>query len=224
MLICDVGRFVFHHIPKTAGSSITAALAPFLRDPQPVTTGYGWHLRHHVRGLGMHATREEAWTRSSRCRPPEGYQEVSCVRNPYDLLVSGYCAGQKPGLDAAGNVKVEPVIPARMTFDQFLWEFLLSQKPTGKRRRALWFLRTTQTEFLRRPKGMKEEHLLVLHQEKLDIEWPTFCLGVGLPVLELPRINVSEGRKTYREYYSEWAIEKVTEYYHDDLVNYGYQF
>tara|TARA_Y100000310_G_C20418275_1_gene685402 strand:+ start:635 stop:823 length:189 start_codon:yes stop_codon:yes gene_type:complete len=43
-------KFIYIHVPKTGGSSVTSALAPYLIDPKPVdkTERKGWQIKHHV--------------------------------------------------------------------------------------------------------------------------------------------------------------------------------
>jgi len=71
----------FVHVPKTGGSSITAALAKFTRVPLPEKDEHGWQSRHHVGP--MHATLEE-----SRDRLPAGTFTFGFVRNPWDQALS----------------------------------------------------------------------------------------------------------------------------------------
>lgn len=82
MLISDSHKFVFLHVPKTGGSSITAALAPYLRSPQEVVEETrGWQAKHHA-GY-MHATYAE-----SKSAIPRGYKAFAVVRNPWDRYIS----------------------------------------------------------------------------------------------------------------------------------------
>lgn len=50
MLLSDRNGFAFLHVPKTGGSSVTAALAPLCDDPRPVPAAdvRGWQQAHHV--------------------------------------------------------------------------------------------------------------------------------------------------------------------------------
>lgn len=77
MLISTKHRFVFIHVPKTGGSSITAALAPYLDDPKPVDESQkkGWQIKHHVGK--MHATAAESDI-------PEGFLVVAVRRDHLD--------------------------------------------------------------------------------------------------------------------------------------------
>ena len=49
MIISDSHKFVFHHVPKTGGSSITAALAPYCRNYEGVIPEetHGWQFEFH---------------------------------------------------------------------------------------------------------------------------------------------------------------------------------
>ena len=88
MIISDSHKFVFHHIPKTGGSSITAALAPYSRNyagvvppddtPQWQMAFHQPHWMHHpVSGYEAGDI-------------PEGYFSFAFVRNPFDAVVSAY--------------------------------------------------------------------------------------------------------------------------------------
>lgn len=77
MLVSSKYRFVFIHVPKTGGSSITAALAPYLDDPKPVDPSQkrGWQIKHHVGK--MHAT-------AAQSKIPEGFITFAVQREEED--------------------------------------------------------------------------------------------------------------------------------------------
>ena len=88
MIISDSYKFVFHHVPKTGGSSITAALAPYSRNYEgavPTEETHGWQTVFHQPYFMHHPVRSyEAGA------IPEGYYSFAFVRNPFDAVVSAY--------------------------------------------------------------------------------------------------------------------------------------
>ena len=59
MIISDSHKFIFHHLPKTAGTSITVALAPYCNKWEgalPEQT-HGWQVKLHR--VGMHTMLRE---------------------------------------------------------------------------------------------------------------------------------------------------------------------
>jgi len=98
MLISDTNKFAFFHFPKTAGSAITAALAPILRNPKSVVIGPKWQMRHHVDKYQHHPV--------SDCGVPHGYFKASFVRNPFEIVVSTW--DQKTSFEEFVITKVLP--------------------------------------------------------------------------------------------------------------------
>ena len=86
MLLSDSHKFAFYHYPKTGGSSITAALAPYLRYPQevPPTEQGGWQGRHHIDGI-QHVPLK--WVTVT---PPDDYLKAVFIRNPFEIVVSAW--------------------------------------------------------------------------------------------------------------------------------------
>ena len=92
MLLSDSHKFAFYHYPKTGGTSITAALAPYLRYPQkvPVVDRSGWQGRHHLDGI------QHAPIRFVTITPPADYLTAVFIRNPFDVVVSAWNIDQIP--------------------------------------------------------------------------------------------------------------------------------
>ena len=92
MLLSDSHKFAFYHYPKTGGTSITAALAPYLRYPQkvPVVERSGWQGRHHLDGI------QHAPIRFVTITPPADYLTAVFIRNPFDVVVSAWNIDQIP--------------------------------------------------------------------------------------------------------------------------------
>lgn len=90
-------RFIFVHIPKTAGNSVRAAFMPYARNPNPLARAIARHAPALVSRGGLHA---HSTARDYRDRMGRAFGEhfvFSFVRNPFAWLVSGYhFVRQKP--------------------------------------------------------------------------------------------------------------------------------
>ncbi|MFT5266596.1 MAG: hypothetical protein ACI88C_000017 [Acidimicrobiales bacterium] len=80
MLVSNKHNFVWLHPPKTGGSSLTIALAPYLNNPrEPKTGDDSWQARHHIHA--MHHQYKDQFA---------GKRAVMFVRNPWGRVWSLY--------------------------------------------------------------------------------------------------------------------------------------
>lgn len=196
MLISDSHRFAFFHNPKTGGSSITAALAPYLRDPQEVWSrdDRGWQIKHHVRIAVTIRGRVGLTSKKAlhRWGPyPEGYLRVAFVRNPWERMVSWF-------LTRRDKTEGEE-------FDIYLSRFFRKYK--------------TQSQAI----GHAD---FVGRFEDLEQDFRRLCSQVGIdPAPELPHRNRQcEVRLPWRQYYRDFpgTEEMVRKHFAEDIERYGY--
>jgi len=78
MIYSNTNNFMFYHMPKTAGSSITKILKPYC---------VGGHVREfHLTRAFTHTAVEHTWNKYNGNK----YFSFTFVRNPYDRLYSLY--------------------------------------------------------------------------------------------------------------------------------------
>lgn len=98
MLISDSHKFVFHHIPKTAGSSITAVLAKYCRGYQGIPEEFGYSVGPPFKKVGNYTYPDDLHCGHWMHEPvrnviddiPEGYFSFAFARRPIDLLLSAF--------------------------------------------------------------------------------------------------------------------------------------
>ena len=92
MLLSDSHKFAFYHYPKTGGTSITAALAPYLRNPIPVSPVERsfYQPSHHVDKL------QHGPISLVTITPPANYLTAVFIRNPFEIVVSAWNIDQIP--------------------------------------------------------------------------------------------------------------------------------
>lgn len=202
MIINDEFRFVFVHIPKTAGTSIRNALKtiPGSRafkgaDPESKPT--------------KHSSLQLARERDGRLSAEfEKYRCISFVRNPWDRFVSLYAY-----LRERAQAEWQEDLASFESFTRAVLE------------KRAWTVRLaslrSQESYLMDQKGQ----LLVTawgHFECLaeDFARITADLGVGV---SLPKQNSSR-HADYREYYTAETMGLVGEYFAGDVRRFGYPF
>ena len=92
MIVSDTHKFIFHHVPKTGGTSISAALAPYCnlwKGALPEQT-YGWQVKLHQ--VGMHTILREVEVIPS-------YFSFAFVRNPFEVIFSAWDPEQYKDFD-----------------------------------------------------------------------------------------------------------------------------
>ena len=85
MIIVPKLKLAFMHVPKTGGSSITAALMPYLPDMGVEVGAVGWQCRFHKEY--MHTP----FARLRWYKPDDEWKTFAVVREPFDRMHSYYC-------------------------------------------------------------------------------------------------------------------------------------
>jgi Sulfotransferase family len=219
MVISHRRRFVFIHVYKTGGTSISRALLPHARIVDQLAerftiTRFATHLidgtfnlwdarNHWLTGLTKHATAREvraylgAGTYSS-------YRSFAFVRNPWDWQYSNYHFIRRwtPHRDHA--------LARSLPFN----EFLALQVDQGT---------PTQSDFITDDRG---EIIVdrVGRFEAIDTDFGEIVDELGLHISGLQHLNRSHYLNRYIDAYSAETINMVRSYFRCDIERFGYDF
>ncbi|WIY23425.1 sulfotransferase family 2 domain-containing protein [Parasedimentitalea psychrophila] len=204
-------NFLFVHIPKTAGSTVHAALRPYCVSRNRTL------LRRAVSWLPVKENPEKAYIRGhstsavfkSKLDPAlfQRLHKFAIVRNPYDHAVSSY-------------VFTQSNTHGRRHRDAQSWSFSDFLSYLEKKDRIL--PRNQTTWLVNRAGDLQVDRLLF--QEELDNGFAQLCGFLNIPHEgALPRVNATK-RKDYRTYYSADSKRRVEALYARDFDLFGYDF
>lgn len=211
MLLSLKKKFIFIHIPKTAGTSIMVALRPWSL-PQTKKTQWRRLLSH----LPVPEQVDKAFLRqhikAARLRqklPAEVYDglyKFAVVRNPFDLVVSTYHFRRKN--------------PTTRRHEQVLgWDFPTFVRYLEHRARLI---RIDQTSWVtdRRGELIVDE---IVRFEQLADGFNALMEKLDIPDVKLPRVNTTVHDK-YGAYYDDASKAIVQRIYARDFERWGYSF
>lgn len=218
MIISDQHKFIFVHVPKTAGDSVTQALAPYAT-PLKRTLWKSIRRRLPVKDrvetiyLRKHDPASRAIARLGRAKW-DSYKSFAVVRNPFDHAVSHY-EFMKQFRIAAVAAKV-----AAMRFPDYL---------DYRAKPPFWndtfFARLpNQSYFLTDPSGAIAVDRIVRFEE-IGTDFKSACEEIGLHGVDLPHVNKTKSKskkRPFQDYYDTTAIQKVRSLYADDFRLLGY--
>jgi hypothetical protein len=211
MLVSDTHKFVLFHFPKTAGTSMTEVLAPYLTPKLdiPKVKFMGWQPHHHY-DLLQHQAVIKCMERGEQevdvPKIPSGYFSASFIRNPYDLVVSAWW-------------------PPTISFEKFVIKEIATKKNVVARVGP-------QFDYLSDDRGNILVNFIGRY-EQLEIDWQKFCYLVRLPDLKLPKINTSANleqetgrtifnKGDYRQHYNRTTYQIVNKMYKRDFNFFKY--
>ena len=194
-------RFLFVHIPKTAGNSIQSVLRDYsedelvaLRGEQDGIERFG--LRNSTYKIKKHSTLAEYRAALGVGRFAELYK-FTCVRNPWDRMVSYYFTPTQ-----------NTVAWDRKKFRKIISEAL------------------SVADYLRLGKG-KEDPFgnvnYIMRFETLADDFRTVCAALDISPVALPRYNRSN-REHYSKYYDDELRELVRARFTAEIERFGYTF
>ncbi len=197
-MISPARRFAFIHIPKTAGTSIEAALV----DPSCLCRSNQRHpdFTAPLNHLTLAELRRHCHSLRVLLDPQRTF---AFVRNPWDKVISeclcphvGHAFRQGAGI----RERIETV--CEMAEEGFGNHFLL------------------QTRFLTDDQG---EVGFIGRYEMLTADLETLCRDLGIALRPLPLLNTSSHRR-YVDYYDRETRARVARAYREDIERFGYRF
>jgi chondroitin 4-sulfotransferase 11 len=186
MLVCHEKKYIFIHIPRTGGTSITKCVVG-----EPTRSAHG-----------MSFFKE---------RYRKEYFVFCFVRNPFDRLVSSFHHAKRM---SAGKSRIRQFVHEnpQMPFSEFVLRYLTPELIAAEghfRPQAFW-TNAASPDFIGRFERFTDDFDKISGRLKLKTE--------------LGRKNFTGREADYRAYYTDQAVEKVAEFYREDLDLFKYDF
>ena len=220
MLLSKTKKFIFIHIPKNAGQSITSILLNYcLSDSAKFAanligsrtfirintkmkkyfnqTLYDHNFKDHERAYKVKDLLGESYS---------DYFKFAIVRNPWDWLFSQY----NYTLKNPRHFRHKFVKSNFSSFNEYVqWDCLNNDK------------RKCQKEFVLDRSGNKIIDYIGKF-ENLEYDFGEICRIIGVDV-RIPHFNQSN-KNDYRKYYSRESRDLVSDYYSSDIELFDYEF
>ena len=194
-------RFLFVHIPKTAGNSIQSVLRDYsedqivaLRSEQDGIERFG--LRNPNYKIRKHSTLAE-YRMALGDEQFRSLYKFACVRNPWDRMVSYYFR------------------PTQQVGELDRKEF-----------RKVILKALSVADYLRLDKGDGDPFAnvdYIIRFESLAADFRVVCTTLGIAAPPLPQYNRSN-REHYSKYYNDELRELVRERFAPEIERFGYTF
>jgi hypothetical protein len=230
MPVSHEDRFIFIHIPKTAGSSVVEALLTHRPNLDFMARNSWPRLLAHPRGVEMFRILRSFYALNSIVRFPEqhfparivremvspevwsSYFKFTFVRNPWEQVVSAYHFLKETFRDNPQVAADESDVAFLMPLVDF-------------------------TTFVRVRRYFSNEYNMLAHVtdeagnllvdfvgrvERIDEDFPEICRRIGIDV-KLPHANRSRHQQ-YREYYTAETRDIVARDFARDIETFGYSF
>lgn len=209
MIYSKEKQFLFIHIPKTGGKSMSSVLAEYASHNtnfdhllvRKLTLKFGSFPRLKIYSRHEKLSQFESFTCKSEYSK---LWKFSIVRNPYDRLVSLFLFQQQ--YSEANNHK----LIKNMTFDDFVnW-----MNPWMKKTSMVSFIKNNDgkidMDFIGRFENLNEDVNKIFEHLNID--------------KRLPYINKTKKTDSYRNYYNDKLIKLVQKNYEEDLDFFKYVF
>ena len=197
-------KFLFIHIPKTAGNAIQNILRKYSEEKivalAPHQDGIErFEIRSDDYVIRKHASLAE-YREQLGAQLIDSCFKFTCVRNPWDRLISFYFSPHR------GNVS--------WNRRQFI-DLLKEVKPITN------FISVKRTDVL--DSSCFRNMDFYMRYENLDEDFALACQRMNLPCESLPLRNASI-REHYLKYYDHNLTEMVQERYAEEIRYFGYRF
>lgn len=219
MLISHKKKFIFIHIFKTAGTSVTDFFVPYARFKDRLAHQY-WLSRKTINGINRlfvisdqgsrwftgfhkHASAQEIKNQLNK-EVFQTYLKFTFVRNPYDWLFSYYAYIQQSSYHPLHKTM------NKIVFNEFIERFILDNRLK------------TQSSFLLDQEGkLLTDYIGKL--EHLNEDLKTLCTNLDLPFKSPSRINITQTpNKNLEKSINQENIKLINNYFQEDFELFNY--
>lgn len=211
-MISTSKRFLFVHVPKTAGNSIQSLLAPYADDrivaEQPHQDGVErFNVVNDRFGTSKHATMTD-YKRAIDAATFRSLYKFSVARNPWDRMISWYFSPNRAVTEFDRDDFIA-FVRSRPT----LRDHIVASSPADRLKGSLGVGRRPLTADLD----------ALLRYESLNDDLAEVLETIGVPFEPLPVRNRSE-REHYSVYYDDELRDLVGERFREEIEQLGYRF
>jgi hypothetical protein len=198
MIISESKKYIFIHVPKTAGMSIRGILTDKQNMPEVegIYNYYLYRFMAHVNAIKAKKRLGDIF---------DNYFKFAFIRNPFDRLVSMYFSNKQ-----LGNEWIKEFD----TFEKFINGLIGGEVKKYRHYESLSYYLVD-----------KDNNITVDFigkYENLENDFGKISNILGLTG-NIPKINTSE-HDNYRKYYNHTTKELVYKYYQKDFELFGYEF
>lgn len=212
MLISKRHNFIFVHVQKTAGTSLTKVLRREAPDARQ------WHGRHGHASAGIAELGRNSW---------DGFFSFGFVRNPWDRLVSHYSMIRDRIADLTPEQRELPK-PFKIELWNYVFHFSQDFESFLDNCTGLIWDRDCYKSFLFNQVDYLTDETgrlavsFVGRFENFAADANEALRRIGIES-EVPRLNTSV-RSDYRDYYSPRTRDLVARRFARDIETFGYEF
>lgn len=214
MRISHTYQFIFFAIPRTGSTTVRDVLDGYsdIRSVHSSERTPEHPFYHHI------SPRETRNIFVSRGLDWHAFKKFCVVRNPYDRVVSLYHHHQELKAAERGSMRLlrmakELVQPTRRFKD-----YVMQIRPNKR-------LPICLQTFISDESGNSLVDDVLMY-ENLDTQLPAYLLDLGIRInaSDIPHLNRTADRSSYRDYYDAEARERVSELYAYEIERFGYKF
>jgi len=216
MLLSHKHNFLFVHIAKTGGTSVSDALKKYVwRDPYYIPQFIASKMSHMIKHkAGIKMPRHAKVICAKEMLPHEFFDQLfkfTFVRNPWDLQVSSF-----------HHIKRErpKFLNGHTDFKSFMKHKLDPERPYQ------YHIDTSielQSDYLIDLKGNVLIDFIGRY-ENLQEDFDHVCKTVGITPFQLPHKRKATDRSDYRKYYNDEIAEMVSTHFKRDIDLLDYTF
>lgn len=219
MILSLEHKFIFVHVPKTAGSAMTERLQPLgFSQSRPFWRSISRKLKIVEKPGKAYLRQHDTALKIMEKLSPEvffQFHRFAVVRNPYDHAVSHY-----EFMKTYRHKKYARAISA-MDFEGYLH---FRMQPPGPFEKT--FVRLPDQSFYLTDKDGVLLVDRVMKFETLESDWADLTSFLQIPTVPLARINQSQSRpqnRSYQSYYNNTTKALVDQIYAADFDRFGYR-